>query len=216
MTKELVSTEAFKNLEVYVDMIEEKNKVMNLTGFKEDRLWQEGIYESIFVLLEGFGEANKLSILDIGAGAGFPSVPYLIAFPDNKLTIYEPQGKRSVFLESVKKELGLNMVIKNSRIEESDEVEVYDLLTARAVASFKVLAEISHKIAKVGATFAFFKGPKAKQEIDDAGKIMHKLVIQPEIRSINTPDRDNNLIVYTKFKETPEDVPRRWAEIVKK
>lgn len=213
--KELVSEESFINLVKYVEMIEEKNKVMNLTGFKDDRLWEEGIYESIILLQKGFGITESKKILDIGAGAGFPSVPYLIAHPTNELTIYEPTKKRTLFLEEVKRELGLNLTIQNIRAEDSEQVEYFDLITARAVASFKILAEISHKPAKVGAIFAFIKGPKAAEEVSDAIKMRKELPIHPEIEEVVLESRTNNIIRYKKEAQTPSKYPRKWIDIIK-
>ena len=214
--KEITTNESFDNLVKYVQMIEEKNKVMNLTGFKEDRLWEEGIYESIVLLEKGFGKANNKKILDIGAGVGFPSVPYLIANPTNELTIYEPTKKRTLFLQDVAKELGLNIKIINIRAEDSQQIEYFDLITARAVASFKILAEISHKPAKIGARFAFIKGPKAKQEIEDALKIKKELDIMPIIEEVILDSKTNNIVSYSKKGQTPLKYPRKWVEIIKK
>lgn len=212
-TKKIVSEQSFFKLEKYVELIEEKNKVMNLTGFSDDRLWEEGIYESIFLLINSFGKVSNKKILDIGAGAGFPSVPYLIAFPQNELTIYEPIKKRTLFLEEVKKTLSLNIDIKNIRAEESKDLEKFDLITARAVAPFKILAEISHRPAKIGAIFAFLKGPRAKEEIQDASKICRELSIKPTVLNLVMDTRDNYVITYTKDCITPLEFPREWKII---
>ena len=214
-TRELVSEDAFKNLCIYVEMIEEKNKVMNLTGFKGDRLWEEGIYESIFLLKEFFGEPIGKEILDIGAGAGFPSVPFLIAYPQNKLTIYEPTKKRTIFLNEVRNRIGLIMDIKNIRSEDSNQEEIFDYITARAVMHFKPLCEVSHKPAKIGAKFAFLKGPKAKDELHEARFIKKTLDIEPEIIEISTRTRSNFIITYLKNGKTKEKYPRKWIDIIK-
>ncbi|NQZ65637.1 MAG: 16S rRNA (guanine(527)-N(7))-methyltransferase RsmG [Mycoplasmatales bacterium] len=215
-TKNLVSEQAFKNLEKYVYLIEEKNLVMNLTGFKGDKLWGEGIYESILLLKESFGIVNNKKILDIGSGAGFPSVPYLIAFPNNELTIYEPQKKRTKFLSIVKDTLNLNMRILNIRAEDSKEEEYFDFITARAVANFSIMAEISHKPAKIGAKFSFIKGPKAEEEIKESLNISRQLNLFPELKKISINGKNNILIIYSKNEKTPERFPRKWTEIIKK
>ena len=216
-TKEIVSKEAFIKLERYVGLIEETNKVMNLTGFKEDRLWEEGIFESITLLEQGFSKSKDKKILDIGAGAGFPSIPYLIANPNNSLTIYESVGKRASFLALVGKELELDLKIIQERVENSQEEEVYDLVTARAVASLKILEEISHRIAKIGAKFVFPKGPKAQQEIMEAGLFSKKFGIKPElIEATIKTSKSNVLITYKKTIETPKGYPRDWSQIAKK
>lgn len=172
ITKTHVNNDAiFSKLEKYAALIEEKNKVMNLTGFTEDRLWKEGIYESIVSLETTISDFN-ISLLDIGAGAGFPSVPFLIAHPEVKLTIMEPLIKRVVFLKEVNEELGLNINFEVVRAEEYKEEEVFDFITARAVAPLKALIEISFRPAKMNATFAWVKGPNANDEIEVSKKII--------------------------------------------
>lgn len=215
-TQKLVSLESFHNLEIYVKLIEEKNKVMNLTGFKGDKLWEEGIYESIIVLKEAFGEVKGKKILDIGAGAGFPSVPYLIAYPENELTIYEPQKKRTLFLTEVSDILNMNMGVLNVRAEDAPHVEYFDFITARAVASYKIMAEISHKPAKIGAKFAFIKGPRAKEEVHEGRWMSKDLDINPKLLTVLVNDKESTIIIYIKEKETPNGFPRKWIDIIKK
>ena len=119
ITKDHINNaQIFSNLEKYVTLIEKYNKVMNLTGFSKDRLWEEGIYESLVSLETAFGKNVKGKLLDIGAGAGFPSIPYLINNPNLELTIFEPQKKRLNFLEIVKDTLNLNVRLVNTRVEE--------------------------------------------------------------------------------------------------
>lgn len=212
--KNLVSKTAFKNLERYAELLEEKNKVMNLTGFKGDKLWEEGIYESIIVLKECIGYIKDKKILDIGAGAGFPSVPYLIVNPSNELTIYEPIKKRTLFLKEVKEKLNLNINIKCIRSEDSDQEEVFDYITARAVTNLKALIEISHKPAKIGATFIYMKGPRSIQELVDAKIVIHNFSINPSIKKVLLKSRENFVIMYDKTLSTPERFPRPWKEII--
>lgn len=214
-TKTLVSKQVFKKLEKYCNLIEEKNKVMNLTGFSDDKLWQEGIYESIFVLSMGISQKENLKILDIGAGAGFPSIPFLIAFPNNELHIYEPMKKRIEFLELVKKQLKLNVYLHNIRAEDSQEENIYDVVTARAVTKFKILSEISHKVAKINGLFYFIKGPKAEAEIKDAKKIISILSIEPEVFNLKIGEKENKVIKYNKKAFTPDGFPRSWSKISK-
>ena len=212
-TKLLVSKKSFENLCKYVDLIEQKNKTINLTGFFGDALWQEGIYESIFLLNNLISKKNNLKILDIGSGVGFPTIPYLIANPLNKITIYEPMQKRFSFLEEVRKILNLNFDIKRIRSEDSKENEYFDFITARAVAPFKILSEISHHLLKINGKFCFIKGPKAKEEIQEASWIINKLKIKPNIQKIKINDKENFIISYIKEHKTPPYFPRKWKKI---
>ncbi len=208
------NNEIFNKLCLYVEMIEETNKHMNLTGFSKDRLWEEGIYESIISLETGIQDL-KGRLLDIGAGAGFPSVPFVILHPEIKLTIYEPINKRVNFLNSVSKELNLNIDIQKLRIEDSTEFERFDLITARAVVKFKHLMEASHHVGKIGSKFIFVKGPKAETEIEEAEQISKIFNISPKKINIKSDNKNNNLIAYIKEKTTPKGFPRTWS-IIKK
>lgn len=216
-TREHVNNELiFSRLERYVDYIEEKNKVMNLTGFTGDRLWKEGIYESIVSLETSIHDFN-ISLLDIGAGAGFPSVPFAIAHPEVELTVMEPLIKRVLFLKEVNEDLQLGINFEISRAEDFDKEEVFDFITARAVAPLKALIEISYKPAKIQGTFVWVKGPNVNDEIETAKKIIKKLSINIEVKKVfsELKDKEINIVEYKKNIKTPEGIPRNWAQIVK-
>lgn len=218
-TKEFVlkvSTEkSFRDLETYVQMIEDKNKVMNLTGFSGDRLWEEGIYESIVSLYQVFNNPGSKKLLDIGAGAGFPSVPFKIVFPELKLSIIEPQNKRVLFLDSVSNELSLDIDLIVKRAEDVNDLE-FDLITARAVAPLYALLEISSHLGKKGAHFAFLKGPSLVEEIKFANKMISKFGIKGNMNKISDSSLSREAFVYEYVKQvdTPEGYPRPWAKIV--
>lgn len=208
--------EIFRKLEKYVELIEEKNKVMNLTGFTGDRLWKEGIFESL-LCMDALVNADDKEILDIGAGAGFPSIPFAIAHPDKHVTIIEPLQKRIVFLDEVIQELNLNVTLIVDRAEESDQIEKFDVITARAVAPLKALVEISHKLGKIGAKFSWIKGPGVQEEILEAQKIFGKINAVPRVKKIDFigSNKEINLVEYSKVGPTPAGIPRNWAQIVK-
>ena len=216
LTKEISSEESFVLLEKYVELIEEKNKSMNLTGFSGDRLWEEGIYESIISLKDFVIDDSKL--LDIGAGAGFPSVPFAIFNPSVELTIYEPLRKRIDFLKIVIEELGLtNIILVNERIENSTQQDYFDYATARAVAPTIALFEISHRMVKLGGEFVWIKGPNVFNEIEASKKIMKKLSIRPDVIELQNDFVTKQIYVVNYFKEinTPVGVPRDWSQIAK-
>lgn len=218
-TKEFVlkvaNEKAFANLETYVNMIEEKNKVMNLTGFTGDRLWKEGIFESIISLYQFLGNPGSKKLLDIGAGAGFPSVPFKIVFPEVNLTIIEPLNKRIIFLEEVFKELGLDVKLLIARAEEVKN-QTFDLITARAVAPLKVLLEISSQLGEINTHYVFLKGPSVFEEVEAAKSIIAKLKIDGIIKKIENDELDREAYVfeYKKQFETPNGFPRQWAKIM--
>jgi len=206
--KKIVSKESFVKMQRYVEMIEEKNKVMNLTGFSGEDLWREGIYESL-ISLEKI-KANKM--LDIGAGVGFPSIPFSITNPKVNITIIEPIQKRVKFLKEVITKLNLNVKVIIGRVEESTFIEYFDFITARAVMSLDKLIEVSSAVGTIGARYWFIKGPKVKDELLKASKISSLLNVKPKVHKINNK---TTIVEYTKDLRTPKGYPRRWKQIIK-
>lgn len=77
--------------------------------------------------------AGARTVLDIGAGAGFPGIPLAVARPDIHVTALEANQKKSLFLKEAKDELELeNVEIATERLEAFDWA-CYDLLTSRAL-----------------------------------------------------------------------------------
>lgn len=211
----------FNDLVEYVKLIEDTNKVLNLTGFHGDSLWHEGIYQSIVLMMESFKNTKGKTMLDIGAGAGFPSIPFLIYKRNFSLYISEPNKKRTDFLEKVNQKLSLNITFINVRIEDYKKEEIFDLVTARAVTSLKNLIEISSKVGAINAEYSFLKGPKIYDEIEGASKIISELSLLPKIHKINIKydgefEKTHYLFKYTKTKSTPSTYPRPWLLISSK
>ncbi|MCV3733914.1 16S rRNA (guanine(527)-N(7))-methyltransferase RsmG [Mycoplasma enhydrae] len=204
----------------YYYLLETENAKYNLTGFYEEKLVKEGIIESILIfkkINQKIINLNNLKILDIGSGAGFPIIPYFIYNPNFDLTIYEPLAKRVSFLEQVIKKCNLkNIKITKQRAEESSEFEIYDFISARAVSELKNLVEISHRLAKISATFCFLKSSNYQNEIDNAKWISNLLKIDFNILNVGKFFSINNILVhYQKKSKTPVDIPRKWSTIIK-
>ncbi|WP_322961790.1 16S rRNA (guanine(527)-N(7))-methyltransferase RsmG [Mycoplasmopsis cynos] len=207
----------FSLFQKYFDLIEEKNKVMNLTGFSGERLWEEGIFESlIFMLKITENQENKI-ILDIGAGAGFPSIPYALTRPRNKLVIYEPIQKRVNFLNLVVHELNLNDYVEviRTRVEEIKEKNLFDIVTARAVASIKELLMSSFHLVKLNGSMLLLKSTKFQEELNQAREILKLLKTKIEIIDMQNDfeHRNNKIIKIKKLRSTPLQFPFSWKEI---
>ncbi|MXR38875.1 16S rRNA (guanine(527)-N(7))-methyltransferase RsmG [Mycoplasma hyorhinis] len=171
-TRDLVNNEQiFSQLEKFVSLIEQKNKVMNLTGFTQDQLWKEGIYESIITLKQSIYLKNKkIALLDVGAGAGFPSIPFFIINSDIKLVIVEKLKKRCDFLQLVKQELNLDFEIINDLA--SNLQAKFDYITARAVGNLDFLFKITKKLQNSTTTSLWIKGPKIWDEVLEHKKVL--------------------------------------------
>ena len=202
----------------YARLLVEWNEKMNLTAITAlEEIYEKHFYDCLLlhrlVKLEG-------SLCDVGAGAGFPSIPCKIAFPQLQVTIIEPLGKRCVFLRELCKELQLeNVTILNERAEDvaKNSMQRYDIVTARAVANLRVLSELCVPLVKVNGYFATMKGANGLEEKQDATKAMNILGAKFEKEDIVClSDGANRVnILYKKVKETPKVYPRMYAKIKK-
>ena len=212
----------YQKIKLYVDLVLEQNKNFNLTGFDEEKIWIDGIYQSI-VLLDKFIDyknKNKINLLDIGAGAGFPSIPFFI-FSNNKianLTIYEPIKKKMYFLNLVKEKLNLeNLNIVNKRIEDSSSENEFDYIVARAVMPLNMLIEVSYRCGKNNSNYIFLKSKDVFKEIENSQWIIKQFSID-DLMITNVEledDREHNIVTYSKKNQIPKNFPRKWSEIKK-
>lgn len=209
----------FSSLEKYVNFIEEKNKVMNLTGFYDDKLWGEGIYESLMYMEEVCKNQENIEILDIGAGVGFPSIPFILLNSKNKLTIYEPIQKRVNFLNEVITMFNIKDRVKviRTRSEEVLEKNIFDLIVARAVADVRSMLMSSFHLLKINGNMSLIKGQNYSSEIENAEDILKKLKYNINVKKleIKNTDKHNFIVEITKLRSTPKEFPYKWKDIKK-
>ncbi|QDY87206.1 16S rRNA (guanine(527)-N(7))-methyltransferase RsmG [Mycoplasma anserisalpingitidis] len=209
----------FSSLEKYVNFIEEKNKVMNLTGFYDDKLWGEGIYESLMYMEEVCKNQENIEILDIGAGVGFPSIPFVLLNSKNKLTIYEPIQKRVNFLNEVITMFNIKDRVKviRTRSEEVLEKNIFDLIVARAVADVRSMLMSSFHLLKINGNMSLIKGQNYSSEIENAEDILKKLKYNINVKKleIKNTEKHNFIVEITKLRSTPKEFPYKWKDIKK-
>ena len=115
-------------------------------------------YDSIAPILQGLIPNEAIKLLDIGAGAGFPSLPMKILYPQLDVTIIDSLNKRINFLQLLAQELDLDSVhFYHGRAEDFAQDKnfraQYDFVTARAVARMQVLSELTIPYLKVGGNY---------------------------------------------------------------
>jgi 16S rRNA (guanine527-N7)-methyltransferase len=201
---------------VYFEQLSEWNQKMNLTGITDEY----GVYMKHFldsIYLSQVIQLDKMSLLDVGSGAGFPSIPLKIIFPSLQVTIIDSLSKRITFLSHLVRSLGMDVELIHGRAEEYQKKNYYDIVTARAVANLSMLSELCLPFVKMGGMFLAMKGPKYQQEIAESSNALHILggkvntVYQYEIL-----EESHNIILIEKIKITGNAYPRKFNKIKSK
>jgi 16S rRNA (guanine527-N7)-methyltransferase len=192
------------------------NQRMNLTAITDpEEMAVKHILDSLAAALAVDLEEGK-TLVDVGSGGGLPGIPLKIFQPGLELTLMEASRKKAEFLEAVCKRLfpdGWQVIW--SRAEDAGRGswrESFDLVTARAVASMRVLAEYCLPLARVGGVFLALKGPEGAKELDDAARAIEVLGGQVEKTvPVLLPKGagERLLIAIRKKSATPANYPRR-------
>lgn len=201
----------------YFKKMVEVNKVMNLTNIiEETEVYLKHFYDS--VILTKVLPLEKDSILDIGAGAGFPSIPIKILKNQLKVTIVDGLNKRINFLRQLTEELNLSDVkLVHGRAEDLKITKGFDLVSARAVAKLNILLELAIPSVRLNGYFVAYKSINYQEELETSknaiGILGCKLekIVEYEINQ----DLTHVLLVFKKIKETPKQYPRSFAKIKK-
>ena len=203
--------------ERYFELLVEWNEKINLTAITEkDEVYLKHFYDSIAPILQGLIENQPIRLLDIGAGAGFPSLPMKILFPELDVTIIDSLNKRINFLHLLAEELDLSRVhFYHGRAEDFAQDKAFraqfDLVTARAVARMQVLSELTIPYLKVGGRLLALKASNAPEELEEAKNALNLLFSKVEDNlQYELPNGDPRYItVVEKKKETPNKYPRK-------
>ncbi|MGQ9023771.1 16S rRNA (guanine(527)-N(7))-methyltransferase RsmG [Bacillus sp. 18-5] len=214
MTLSPVQLEQF---ETYFRMLVEWNEKMNLTSITEkEEVYLKHFYDSISAAF--FIDFHKVTtICDIGAGAGFPSIPLKICFPHLHVTIVDSLQKRITFLNELAKGLNLqDTTFYHDRAEtfgqRKEKRESYDLVTARAVARLSVLSELCLPLVKKEGLFVSLKASAADEEMQAGKKAVTVLggeVVEKHSFVLPLEESERNIIVIEKKKQTPKKYPRK-------
>lgn len=222
-TKELFENHGFsltKNQEEkfakYFEFLVEYNKNVNLTALTtEEDVYVKHFLDSIYIFKDINLDEKK--ILDLGAGAGFPSVPNAILYPDTQFVIVETLKKRCIFLEKLIELLELtNVEVRNKRGEDilESEIEDFDITCARAVAKANVLLELLAKYTKINGMVLLPKANLEDTEKTHALGAARKLNLK-YLKTISYTFEENNRnnLLFIKQVKTPNRYPRNFGQI---
>lgn len=208
-----------QQFELYFKDLIAVNQHVNLTRITDhDEVYLKHFFDSITPLYT-FEEAFRKgkSLCDVGAGAGFPSIPLKILLPSLKITIVDSLAKRLNFLEELIAKLNLsNVELVHGRAEDVGQNknyrEKFDLVTARAVARMTVLSEYCLPLVKPEGYFIALKGPRAEAELADSKKALQVLggqTVKTVDLTLPDSDEERTLILIQKLKPTPKKYPRQ-------
>lgn len=124
---------------------------------------------------------------DIGAGAGFPSVPLKILLPKLDLVIFESMRKKADFLRHLVDELNLAGVqVINDRAERYAGMG-FDLMLLKAVGKMKDLIGVVDRLLIRGGQAIFYKTHQVEGEIGGVKGEFRRRGFGLELKKILTP-----------------------------
>lgn len=213
----LSGEQAEKFVKLY-EFLVEYNQNVNLTAITD---FEEVVIKHFVDSVLPFTMVNikeNSSFIDVGTGAGFPSIPLMIVRPDLKGTLLEALNKRCVFLEQACELVGVKATVVHGRAEDyaKEKRESFDFATARAVAAMPVLSEYCMPYVKVGGKFIALKS--VNEEIEQSERVIKILGgKKAEVKDYTITNGDNRrLFVIEKISHTTTKYPRNTSMIKKK
>ncbi len=200
----------------------ETNKLYNLTAVTDPQGVCSIHFADSLLVLKYIKNEGKL--LDIGCGAGFPSLPIAIAREKLLVKGIDSTAKKIIFSSDFAKKNGIkNFISETVRAEElakTGERESYDYVTARAVARLNILVELALPFLKIGGTFIALKGPHGDNEYQEAENAIKKLgceleKIEKKKLLTNKEEQERTFIIIKKVSKTSENYPRMYSKILK-
>lgn len=209
-----LSTEQVKKFEIYANLLKEWNNKFNLTSILEDD--EIIIKHFIDSVLPYKHIKNNSKIIDIGAGAGFPSIPLKIINDTIELTLIDSVNKKVDFLNYLINELGLNNCIAlHFRCEDlakkPEYRENFDISVARGVAGLNTLLEYTIPFIKTNGKLLLYKGSNYQEEINISKNALNILkcnisnIFNYMLNPINT---ERYVLEIKKLENTPIKYPR--------
>jgi 16S rRNA (guanine527-N7)-methyltransferase len=216
----VLSEETLDLLSLHYKLLAHWNARIRLVGSAQPQraaseLFADSLMAGAFA--ESFA-AKSASVIDIGAGAGFPGLPVKLAHPRWSLALVESNAKKVSFVKDVKRSLGLDIEIINARAEDLGRREEfrqkYDLAFCRAVAEPAAACELATPFVKVGGSFIL----QTQENYDHS--ILSRAAAELNVRPSGTmayqlsrPPKNRLLVRMLKTDPTPSIYPRAIAAI---
>jgi len=213
-----LSPRQLEQFSIYYQELIDWNQRVNLTKITDyEEVQVKHFLDSLTVTLAVKSPVGKLSLIDVGTGAGIPGLPLKILFPQIKLVLLEATAKKAAFLYHMKHKLELdNVEIVVGRAEEVAHLaqyrEKFDVVLSRGVAPLPTLVELTLPFSTIGGSFIAQKKGSIDLEISQADKAISQLGGKlQEVKRIDLEEFTDQrwLIVIDKVSPTPQQYPRR-------
>lgn len=147
----------------YVRLLDKWNQAYNLTAVRDPRdMIRRHVLDSLAVAPHVHGRR----LLDVGAGAGLPSIPLAILWPDRAITALDSNGKKTRFMVQAKEALHLaNLAVAQSRVEDFHTETPFDGILSRAFASLADFVTGSEHLLAPGGQFLAMKAGTEAAEL---------------------------------------------------
>ncbi len=217
-----ITDEIADKFDIYARELVAYNEKVNLTAITQpDDIVIKHFADSLaFFKYSGIKKGE--SVADVGCGAGFPSVPILIAGDELNVTMFDAVNKKLDFIRYLLSQLGLEAQVIHSRAEEAGKNpeyrEKFDFVTARAVAQLRILSEFCLPLVKVGGKFVSMKGDISEEEKVTgiaAFKKLNSELYEDIHYNIHNGDA-RNIIIAKKVSQISSKYPRNMGQISKK
>lgn len=214
-----LTEELYHKLDTYAQFLVDYNQNVNLTAITDptDVLYKHFIDSILTLKYVDFPENSVL--IDVGTGAGFPSVPIKLYRPDIKITLLDSLNKRIEFLKQLCDKLEIEAEFIHERAENVSRMpeyrEKFDFACARAVANMSMLSELCLPFVMVGGSFVSLKGPAEDIMLGAnavkilGGKIENEINYQLE-------GEGRKLVIVKKISQISPKYPRNSSQIKKK
>ena len=208
----VLEDEVIDKLLKYMNIVYEKNKVINLTAIREkDEILEKHLIDSLFLMELIHGEDKQ--IIDVGTGAGFPGLVLAIVYPEKQFLLVDSVRKKVEFLNEVIDELEIeNAVTSSERAEEliKDRRESFDVALCRGVAKLRIIIEYMIPFLKVKGRFLAQK--LTVDEIPESQNALNSLnaeIVETNMFELPTIRDERVIIEIVKKKETSDKYPRK-------
>jgi len=214
-----VDNEKKEKMLKFLELLYEKNKVMNLTAIRD----KKGMIEKHFIdslFLTEIIKKDEQKLIDMGTGAGFPGLVLAIYYPEKEFLLVDSVRKKIEFINEVIENLELkNVKTSSERAEEliKNKRETFDTALCRGVANLRIILEYMIPFIKVGGKFLPQK--LNLNELEESQNALKKLDATVEnIHKFYLPESKDERIIFEieKMKKTDVKYPRKTGIPAKK